>query len=91
MDPLTVLSLAETLVQFVELSGKILVEAHAACNAGTGASARVESLCEQADALQALINRASTPGADGTGTEDEMALGELSGRVKRLGKEVVVL
>jgi hypothetical protein len=91
MDPLSILSLTGNLVQFVELSSKLLAEARSAYKTGVGNAARVEALTRQIEMLQALAARASITCGDGTGTPDEIALGELSSKANKLAREVMAL
>jgi hypothetical protein len=91
MDPLAVLSLVGNVVQFVELSAKLLAEARAAYNSRVGTTAAVEDLREQMENLQALAARASQLPTDASGTPDEMALAKSSATAKRLAQDVMEL
>jgi hypothetical protein len=88
MDPLSIISLAGNLAQFVEISSQILAEACSVYKTGVGNTTRVEALARQVEALQAFAARASTTNADGTRTPDEIALVELSRKTKNLVREV---
>lgn len=91
MDPLSLISLTGNLVQFVEISTKLVAEARYAYKTGVGNTTRMEALLRQIETLQATAVRASTVGADTPGTSDEIALGELSSRTKNLVREVTEL
>jgi hypothetical protein len=88
MDPITVLSVTANIAQFVDLSARLVSTARAVYISGAGTTDRVQDLRRQMKALQDLAARAPTLGTGDTGTPDELALVELSGRANELAQEM---
>ncbi|KAI5924000.1 hypothetical protein F4810DRAFT_157851 [Camillea tinctor] len=91
MDPLQAFGLAANVVQFVELSVKLVNEARAVYDSGVGTTAGVTNLVGKMDALQALVVRTSQPVSDDAKTPDQVALVNVSGKARQLASEVMEL
>lgn len=93
LDPLSALSLAGTIVQFVDFSGKILNKSYELYTSATGSLAVNDELGLATSDLLKLITKLRLPtnvvGATGTPAEVEVSLDKLCNECRKVANELL--
>jgi hypothetical protein len=93
LDPLSALSVAGTIVQFIDFSSKILTKSHEVYNSSEGQSAANEEIEAITDELSKLSDRLSQPLREDEGQdsllEDEQALVDICDACKKVARDLI--
>lgn len=89
MDPLSALGLAAAVVQFVDFSSKLVIQAYGAYKSAEGASASAVNLQELTDELERLTSDlANSPPYDVKQSDDELAVQKLAHKCGGMAREL---
>lgn len=93
LEPFTALSLAASVVQFVDFGSKLLIEGYGVYQSADGASRKHREIEHLTSDLKVLSGRLAATYSSGTATlsADEVALQELGGQSRDLAQELLDL